>query len=326
MSRNYCLFLTSAGGMALLIGCLPEFNARPSALPHAVVTRQDSVGEAWRLVYAYVRAVDGYARPHGELPATLDPVIATGEAGPDADVWGRHLRYRPGGLRFEVRSAGSDGLFDTDDDIVALGQLGRTVPCQVRTEFRVTTGVGFEPPCAESPILVFPRCPQLTGRTHPDDEMPLASWDSVVVMGLRLVRIARGLDGIGRELGGLPLSLRPIPSASALNMEDIGDIWRRPVRYQHQEREFEVRSAGPDGVFDTGDDIAVAGQLGRTLPCAFRTGRGVVACDEPPPPCPESSGLIPSSAAPAVSDSVGRYGCLRTPDDSGRVVQRLAVL
>jgi hypothetical protein len=300
ISRCYGRFLLSTGGLVLLTGCLPAYAPPSTVLPHAVATRQDSVGEAWRLVYGYVRAVDNHARTDRKLPATLDPVIAAGEAGPDTDVWGRHLRYRPDGLRFEVRSGGSDGMFDTEDDIVALGQLGRSEPCEIRTEFRVTRGVGFEPPCdADSAILVLPRCPQLTGRTHLDDEVPPTLADSIRVMGLRLVRIARGIDAIGRDLGGLPLSLRPIPSFSRLNMEDIGDIWRRPLRYSRNGREFAVHSAGPDGAFATSDDIVASGQLGQTLPCVFRTGEGMVTCDEPPPPCPEErSSMIPSARSP----------------------------
>lgn len=287
MSLNYRSLLAVASGV-MLLGCVPGRGEPPPIHHPALVTRQDSVAEAWRLVYAYVRAVDHYARPQGQLPATLDPVVANDEAGPDKDVWGRRLRYRPNGLRFEVRSAGSDGVFETTDDIVASGQLGRNVPCEIRTEFRVTTGVGFEPPCgAEASIVVLPRCPQLSAGTRLDDEVPPTASDSMRVMGLRLVRIARALDGAGRDLGGLPLSLRPVPSFSRLSMEEIGDIWGRPVRYSHQSRHLEVRSAGPDGAFDTDDDIAVTGQLGRTLPCVFRIGPRTVSCDEPPPPCEE---------------------------------------
>jgi hypothetical protein len=287
MIRTYWLAVMSTCGMALLMGCVPLRPQEPRILPHGIVTRRDSVEAAWGLAYAYVRAVDHYARPRGELPRTLGPVVETGEAGPDVDVWGRNLQYRPDGLRFEVRSGGSDGLFETNDDIVALGQVGRDRPCEMRSEFAVTTGVGFEPPCAIGlDVVVLPRCPQLTRGTHLDDEIPPTHSDSVLVMGLRLVRIARGIDGIGRDLGGLPLSLRPVPSFSKLDMEAIGDIWRRPVRYHRQDRDFEVRSAGPDGEFDTDDDIAVNGQLGQTLPCAFRTSRGMVTCNEPPPPCP----------------------------------------
>lgn len=301
MSRYFCRFLASAGGMMFLAGCLPARGQHPTSLPHAVTTRQDSVAEAWRLVYAYARAVDHYARPAGELPATLDPVVAGGEAGPDTDVWGRRIRYQPRGLRFEVRSGGADGLFDTGDDIIALGQLGRNEPCEIRTEFRVTRGVGFEPPCSpDSEILVLQRCPQLTGHTHLDDEVPPTRADSVHLMGVRLVRMGRALDAVGRDLGGLPLSLRPVPSFSRLDMEQIGDIWQRPVRYHRDGRAFALSSAGPDGTFDTSDDIVVSGQLGQTLPCEFRTGGRVTTCDVPPPPCPEAPRINRSSAAPSL--------------------------
>lgn len=274
---------------ALLSACGPP---PPVLGPHVTVTRQDSVGAARRLVYAYVRAVDQYARPTGELPASLEPVVRAGEAGPDIDPWGRAVRYRPTGLRFEVRSSGSDGSFDTDDDVFALGHLGRNQPCSVHDEFRVWTGVGFEPPCEPgAAIVVLPRCPELNGLSNRRDAAPRDRQDSLRVMGLRLVRIARAVDGVGRDLGGLPLSLRPVPSPYTLSMEEIGDLWGRPVRYTRQAREFEVRSAGPDGGFDTGDDIVVAGELGRTLSCAFRTERGMVACDEPPPPCPEGPAI-----------------------------------
>jgi len=105
-------------------------------------------------------------------------------------------------------------------------------------------------------------------------------------------------------------------------MEEIGDIWRMPVRYQRGAREFEVRSAGPDGAFDSDDDIVVTGQLGRTLECAFRTAQGMVTCDEPPPPCPEAPGTDPSSAAPSLPGPVGRYVYLRGSDDQFRAMQR----
>ncbi|HEU4559415.1 MAG TPA: hypothetical protein VFS20_16270 [Longimicrobium sp.] len=285
--RAFSYLLTIAGGAALLAACSHTTANRLTAQLSGDATKQDSVVKVWQRVYAYVRAVDHYARPRGELPETLQPVIEAGETGPDLDVWGRRLRYRPNGSRFEVRSAGSDGAFYSSDDIVAVGQLGRDRPCEVRDEFRVWTGVGFEPPCTDDPLHVVPRCPQLSANTPLDDEVPATRWDSVQMMGLRLVRIARAVDGVGRDLGALPLSLRPVGSFSRLTMEEIGDIWRRPVRFTRREREFEVRSAGVDGRFDTDDDISVSSSLGRTISCAFRTDRGLVTCPEPPPPCPE---------------------------------------
>src|SRR5215213_6687147 len=221
MPRIKFLLIGAIGAFLFACGPPPPVLGR-----HVVISRQDSVEVAWRLVYAYVRAVDQYARPAGILPSSLQPVLQAGEAGPDIDPWGRVIRYRPAGSRFEVRSSGSDGIFETKDDIAALGQLGRNQPCLVRDEFRTWTGVGFEPPCdSGNSMVVLPRCPELTEASNQVDSIPRDRQDSLQVMGLRLVRIARAVDGIGRDLGGLPLSLRPVPSRYSLGMEEIGDIW-----------------------------------------------------------------------------------------------------
>src|SRR3954451_22038458 len=124
MVRSRIFTIVGVCAAAIICGCLPR-RGNPPLRPPVPADRRDSVGVAWRLVFAYSRAVSHYARAKGEPPATLEPVIARGEAGPDVDVWGRRVRYRPNGIRFEVRSGGSDGVFDTDDDIVALGHLGR---------------------------------------------------------------------------------------------------------------------------------------------------------------------------------------------------------
>lgn len=292
---------------ALLYACGPR---PPEPRPHVATMRQDSVGVAWRLVYAYVRAVDQYARPTGALPSSLEPVVRAGEAGPDVDPWGRAIRYRPAGLRFEVRSSGSDGIFETNDDITALGRLGRNQPCSVRDEFRHWTGVGFEPPC-EDEIVVLPRCPELNEVSNRPDATPRDQRDSVRVMGLRLVRIARAVDGIGRDLGGLPLTLRPVPSPYKLSMEEIGDLWGRPLRYVRNGRDYEIRSAGSDGRFESDDDIRIEGRLATTIPCAYRAGDEVFQCDESPPGCAVSVSGGPS-AGPAVSVWAARVPASRT--------------
>jgi hypothetical protein len=146
MLRSPIFAILSACAALAVCGCVPS-HGNPPVPPPVALTRRDSVRAAWRLVYAYTRAVDHYARAKGELPATLEPVVARGEAGPDTDVWGRRLRYRSTGLRFEVRSAGADGTFDTNDDIVALGQVGRKEPCEIRDEFGAWRGSGYEASC-----------------------------------------------------------------------------------------------------------------------------------------------------------------------------------
>jgi hypothetical protein len=37
------------------------------------------------------------------------------------------------------------------------------------------------------------------------------------------------------------------------------DGWNHPIRYHRTDRAYELRSAGPDGVFETPDDIVLAG-------------------------------------------------------------------
>jgi hypothetical protein len=168
----------------------------------------------------------------------------------------------------------------------------------MQDQYGVDTGVGYEPPCApKTPLVLLPRCPELWQRAELDNEVPPTAWDSVQLMGLRLVRIARAVDGVGRDLGALPLNLRPVPSYSSISMKDIGDIWHHAVRYLPRGRAFEVRSAGADGALDTADDIVVSSSLGETIPCAFRTGRGTVTCSEPPPPCPAAA----ANASPPTS-------------------------
>ena len=282
------LLSSSTMVVVLLTACVPESGRRPASSPRTD-TRQDSLGSTWRLVYGYVRLIDQYARPQGTLPTTLGPVADQDPAGLRKDAWGRQLRYRPNGLRFEVRSAGSDGVFETTDDIVAFGQLGRNQPCEIRDPLRVWTGVGFEPPCtADSPVSVLPQCPAEINYRQSDDGIPASRADSIRMMGIRLVRIAWGVDGIGRDLGALPLSLRPIPSPDHITLQDIGDIWGRPLRYTPDAREFEVRSAGPDAQFETRDDIVVHGRLGQVNACEFRSEGGTVTCAVPPPTCPKA--------------------------------------
>lgn len=281
----------------LLVACDPP---PPVLGPHVAVSRQDSVGVATRLVYAYVRSVDQYARPARELPDSLEPVIRAGEAGPATDPWARSIRYRADGLRFEVRSSGSDGGFETADDIIAVGQLGRNQPCSIQNELRRWSGVGFEPPCEpNAPIVVLPRCPALHEAVNRLDATPRDSQDSLRVMGLRLVRIARAVDGIGRDLGGLPLSLRPVPtppnprpapSTQALGMDEIADLWGRALKYDRNGHSYEIRSRGPDGRLETADDVWIQGHLARAIPCSFRVGTGTFHCDESPPDCPVSPG------------------------------------
>jgi hypothetical protein len=100
------------------------------------VTRRDSVLATGRQLYMVLQLVNEYGLSVGGLPPTIEPVLERNHAEP-TDVWGRRLRYRVQGSRFQLSSAGSDGQFESGDDIVAQGLLGREEPCELRDEYRV---------------------------------------------------------------------------------------------------------------------------------------------------------------------------------------------
>jgi len=66
------------------------------------------------------RAVDSYAATQGKLPNRLEDInlvvpMTTGKL----DAWGKRIKYQKiSELEFHLISAGSDGTFNTDDDIV----------------------------------------------------------------------------------------------------------------------------------------------------------------------------------------------------------------
>jgi len=66
------------------------------------------------------RAVDSFAATNGRLPQSLDEIslavpITTGKM----DAWGRKIKYKKiSDLEFRLISAGSDGTFNTEDDII----------------------------------------------------------------------------------------------------------------------------------------------------------------------------------------------------------------
>jgi hypothetical protein len=141
------------GSAAMLAaGCSPPPPLPPPRMqPHTPVSRRDSVAETGTMMYTMARHTGEYGGSLGRLPSTFEPIV---EAHPHvwvwqryangADVWGRPVRYSPDGTRFELRSAGPDGVFDTADDIVMMGMLGRDRPCSSRNEYRSHV---FEPPC-----------------------------------------------------------------------------------------------------------------------------------------------------------------------------------
>lgn len=248
------------------------------------VTQRDSVVRTQMRLWDLGRSLDSVARSTGRLPGSLDPSLIPG-TGKTTDIWGRGIEYRQRGLAFELRSPGPDGALDNGDDVVALGRVGRNLPCETRDQYGTRRYEEIVAPCSEAPALIFPPCPSLL-ELRATEGVATTAGDSALLTGRRLVRFARIIDGVGRERGGLPPSFRAIPGHPQLPNGGVPDSWGQPVAYTHDRQRFELRSAGPDAQFQSADDIVVEGQLGQAVPCAFATANGTVTCDTPPPACP----------------------------------------
>jgi hypothetical protein len=257
-------------------------------IPHdldALRTTQDSVRQTGMRLHALVGAVDRAGRGAGALPATFDDVGGERGVAP-ADLWGKEFRYSATGNAFEIRSAGRDGAFDSADDIVATGRLGRSIPCEIRDERQTTRWDNVAPRCDAVRIeRIYPLCPVLDRADRVERDVPATQADSVRAMGRRLVRVARAVDGFGRQLGTVPPSLRGPVIWDRNRGGELPDLWATLVRYSTEGNRFELRSAGPDRVFDSADDIVVEAVLGSSIVCRFRTEGGEESCSEAPPPC-----------------------------------------
>ncbi len=268
-------------GMAAF-ACVPQEQG-DDLLP--LYTRQDSVRVTIARIYALVRTTDRIGRSAGALPQTLvDDDPKPGFNG--RDPWGQVLHYTTAGRTFEIRSAGSDGAIGTTDDIVATGRLGRAMPCEMRHDGQTTTWDRVAPPCERMTTKwIYPLCPALSESDRMDRSIPATRRDSILAMGQRLVRVARAIDGYGREIGAAPESLRGPRIWARTADGGLQDLWGSDVRYQVNGEEFELTSAGPDRNLDTADDIIVRAAIGSGVACEFRTEWGEQRCVEPTPAC-----------------------------------------
>jgi hypothetical protein len=275
IKRQYRLHL-AVGAVLLSTACQSQ---PPRFVTHELRTSRDSVLHTAVQLGRYVHLIDDAARLRGSLPTDIHTVAQNFDWLSSNDVWGRELRYDPQGLRYELRSAGPDGAFGTEDDIVVLGQLGRILPCESRHQFGTLRFENSAPPCDDGPIVLIPRCSELRWQ-RPIELDGATAADSVSATGRLLVYHARHLDGHGRDMGALPLSLQQVVSNRVLT-----DFWGKPLQYIRAESTFTLASAGRDGEFGTFDDVRVTGVLGHTIPCAFYHGQELVRCDDPPPVC-----------------------------------------
>jgi hypothetical protein len=262
--------------------CMPQERG-DHLLP--LSTQQDTVRVAIARLHGLVRTIDEVGRRVGVLPqALVDPHSPPGCSG--RDPWGRQVRYSVTGRAFEIRSAGPDGMMDTADDIVAIGRLGRSIPCEMRHGGLTTTWVRVAPPCERMNAgRIYALCPGLSASDRMDRSVPGTPRDSMLAVGQRLVRVARAIDGYGREIGATPESLSGPLIWGRTGDGEILDLWGSVVRYRTSGEEFELTSAGPDRNLNTADDIIVTAAIGSGVPCEFETGWGRQRCAEPIPGC-----------------------------------------
>lgn len=273
-----------------LLGACPPSATRVMASPAVLQERTespgDSVFETRQRLISLLEFVDASGRPSRSLPLSLAPVLRS-HAGLARDAWGHEFTYVRQGLHFELRSPGPDARLNTADDIVMSGQLGRNIPCETRVGGRIVRYDDLAPPCAaDAEVVVLPPCARLDPIRYVTEPTPSSRKDSLLLTGRRLVRFARGVDYEGRARGGLPPTVRSVPGYPRVGDGwEFADAWDRPVRYTPREKTFEMRSMGPDGTLGTPDDVVVAAELGRTIPCQFQSNSNVFRCGDPPPPC-----------------------------------------
>jgi hypothetical protein len=80
-----------------------------------------------------------------------------------------------------------------------------------------------------------------------EPDLRIRTWDRIYVVRRRLLQADAG----GRVPGGLSELVHPDDF-----IDYVRDAWRRELGYTRAGSHFEIRSAGPDGCFNTADDIA----------------------------------------------------------------------
>jgi hypothetical protein len=91
--------------------------------------------------------------------------------------------------------------------------------------------------------------------------------DSVDREGYRLTMLVSRVAGFASEQRRGPATLDEFaPPVAEVPWLSTCDVWGHRVRFTRSEREFEVRSAGRDGIFDTADDLLQSGLVPRIQP------------------------------------------------------------
>lgn len=121
-------------------------------------------------------------------------------------------------------------------------------------------------------------------------EGAVSESDSVLYTGDRLFRLGKIVSAFGSEHGVLPATLAPVIATSEFTKSQATDLWGRRVGYLQHGRTFELRSAGSDGAFGTGDDIVAKGQVGRDALCELHLPGRVISYADLSPPCTDVPG------------------------------------
>jgi hypothetical protein len=108
--------------------CLREQSiCSPHDAPARIDVSRDSANETSKLLGLYHGDVLRFVNEHQRLPESLKDASTTDK--PALDAWGRPVRYTSLYAAYEIRSAGSDALFQTLDDVYFVSHLTRTRPC-----------------------------------------------------------------------------------------------------------------------------------------------------------------------------------------------------
>lgn len=104
---------------------------------------------------------------------------------------------------------------------------------------------------------------RLRGAGFRDTERDIFSEPEVLTQS-RLRRLSAAIDEYGATEGRLPERLEDVvPTAITDTAASLGvDGWGRRIQYAVTTEGYELRSRGPDGELDTGDDIIARGPGG----------------------------------------------------------------
>lgn len=232
------------------------------------MNRMVSTAASVRRVNAKVEAVKEQA---GSYPAALKDIP---NFNPAKDSWGTELRYTVEGDTFDVRSAGPDETFDTDDDITIetqrqiethanLFDLGS----KLRSRFTATKAwpktIDELKEGAEEGQLPLLTDDVLDGWEQPFVYTPGAGADAAPTLA------SSGPDGQAGTADDLSVTLDaehvhvgPGPALAVFATAERSDAWGNPMRIALARASppvWAVSSAGPDGDLAAEDDNVTTG-------------------------------------------------------------------